>query len=156
MTPRGSGIRRLSAIPDGPDDQQIVYSVDQGGRSYLDNIVQDTTDFSAAPFGTLAGPPPHTQQLTGDPGDDTAPAWSADGWGVVFASTPGGTSHSLAIFGGSDSQALTLEAGPIVAPAGDDTNPDWAAVLQLCAAPSPDAGSSARDANPQVGGFRWW
>lgn len=122
--------------PGGPDDQQIVYSVDQGGRSYLDTIVQDITDSSAAPFGSLAGPPPRTQQLTGDPGDDSAPAWSADGWGVVFASTGGGTRHSLAILRGSDSQPLTLQAGPIVAPSGDDTNPDWQPFYN-CAQPHP-------------------
>ena len=122
--------------PDGPADQQIVYSVEQGGRSYLDTIVQDITDSSAAPFRSLAGPPPRTQQLTGDPGDDTAPAWSANGWAVVFATTGGGTSHSLAILGGSDSQPLTLEAGPIVAPGNDDTNPDWQPFYN-CAQPHP-------------------
>jgi hypothetical protein len=122
--------------PPGPVDDELVYSVEQGGRSYLDATVQDIADGLADPFGPLAGPPPTVQELTGDPGDDSAPAWSAGAWAVVFATTGGGTSHSLSILRGSSSDPLTVQSGPVVAPSGDDTNPDWQPFYN-CAEPHP-------------------
>jgi len=123
--------------PVGLPDLQIVYSVDQGGRSYLDSIVQSITDESAQPFTAAAGPVPRTQELTGDPGDDRAPAWSSGAWAVAYSTTGGGTTSSLQILRGSDTQPLTPQPGPVVVAGGDDTNPDWQPFYN-CADPHPE------------------
>jgi WD40-like Beta Propeller Repeat len=140
--------------PTGPADLQIVYSVEQGGRSYLDSIVQDITDDTADPFTPAAGPPPTIQELTGDPGDDRAPSWSSGAHAVVYSTTGGGTTSSLRILRGSTTEPLTVQPSPAVVPGGDDTNPDWQPFFN-CADPHPQMPAPApvtRTAKPPSGG----
>lgn len=138
-----------------PQEAQIVYGVEQGGRSYLDAITQDITAEFPDPFGPFTGPSPVVvQEITGDPGDDTAPSWSSGAYAVVFATTAGGTVPSLRILRGSENSPLTVEPGPVVLPGGDDTNADWQP-FDNCAAPHPRMPAPApprRTAKPGAAG----
>lgn len=109
--------------------EQMIYSVAQGGRSYLDTISQDIL---FAPFSAPA--PVVVQELTGDPGNDSSPSWASGAHAVVYATTAGSATSSLTIMRGDPTRPLTFEPGPVVSPSGNDTNPDWQP-RRMCADP---------------------
>jgi Ca2+-binding RTX toxin-like protein len=122
-------------VTDLPEQHQIVYSVEQGGRRYLDLAEHEIVDIDVPPFGDPLAV--LMRSLTGDPGDDTAPSWSPGANALVFATTDGGSTPRLAIMRGGEFDPLRRQGDPVVPPAGDgDTNPDWEA-LSNCANPHP-------------------
>jgi hypothetical protein len=122
----------------GPHD--IAYSVDQGGRRYLDVAEVGNPDGPEVD-GPFSDPATITMfPFTGDPGGDTAPNWSPIGLNLVYASTAGGANEDVYGLGPTFAPAsLTPWQGPptrLTTDPARDTNPDWEP-FQQCSVMSP-------------------
>lgn len=139
----------------GPHD--IAYSVEQGGKRYLDVAEVGSVDGPAVtdPFhepGAI-----RTFPLTGDPGGDTAPNWSPIGLNVVYASTAGGANEDLYGLGERFAPASSNPwQGPAMRLTTDparDTNPDWEPSEQCSVmVPRPPIPAPTRTANDAAKG----
>lgn len=137
----------------GPHD--IAYSVEQGGRRYLDVAEVGSNDGPAVtdPFRDSTAITTHA--LTGDPGDDTAPNWSPIGSNLVYASTAGGANEDIYGLGAAFAPtSLTPWQGPSTRLTTDparDTNPDWEP-YQQCSVMTPRPPIPAPTRTPKPGG----
>jgi Ca2+-binding RTX toxin-like protein len=139
----------------GPHD--IAYSVEQGGKRYLDVAEVGSADGPevADPFHDPAAI--RTFPLTGDPGGDTAPNWSPIGFNVVYATTAGGANEDIYGLGKRFAPASPIPwQGPAMRLTTDparDTNPDWEPFEQCSVmGPRPPIPAPTRTANGRAQG----
>lgn len=105
----------------------IAYSVEQGGRRYIDVSEVGSPDGPEVvdPFSNPAMF--RTFPLTGDPGDDAAPNWSPVGVEIVYASTAGGAAEDIYGLGAKFTGVESFTGPPkrLTFDPAKDTNPDW-------------------------------
>ena len=139
----------------GPHD--IAYSVEDGGKRFLDVAEVGSNDGPAVtnPFA-LPGDI-RIYPLTGDPGGDSAPNWSPKGLDLVYASTAGGANEDIYGLGSAFRPgSLTPWQGPATRLTTDrarDTNPDWQPYQQCSVmAPRPPLPAPSRASRRGGGG----
>jgi Tol biopolymer transport system component len=139
----------------GPHD--IAYSVQQGGKRFLDVAELGSNDGPAVTNPFAFPGDIRIYPLTGDPGGDSAPNWSPKGLDLVYASTAGGANEDIYGLGSAFRPgSLTPWQGPATRLTTDrarDTNPDWQPYEQCSVmAPRPPLPAPSRASRRGGGG----